>query len=103
VTARGDGSANATAAEAYWRSGAAAHGETAELLSTGLLSTGLLSTGLLSTGLLSTGLPSTGLLSTGQPVVSRRPRRGARRSAGRHRPMRWTCAPSRALMEPNLK
>jgi hypothetical protein len=98
VTARGDGSANATAAEAYWRSGAAAHGETAELLSTGLLSTGLLSTGLLSTGLLSTGL-----LSTGQPVVSRRPRRGARRSAGRHRPMRWTCAPSRALMEPNLK
>jgi len=93
VTARGDGSANATAAEAYWRSGAAAHGETAELLSTGLLSTGLLSTGLLSTG----------LLSTGQPVVSRRPRRGARRSAGRHRPMRWTCAPSRALMEPNLK
>jgi len=98
VTARGNGSANATAAEAYWRSGAAAHGETAELLSTGLLSTGLLSTGLLSTGLLSTGL-----LSTGQPVVSRRPRRGARRSAGRHRPMRWTCAPSRALMEPNLK
>jgi len=98
VTARGNGSANATAAEAYWRSGAAAHGETAELLSTGLLSTGLLSTGLLSTGLLSTGLPS-----TGQPVVSRRPRRGARRSAGRHRPMRWTCAPSRALMEPNLK
>jgi len=93
VTARGNGSANATAAEAYWRSGAAAHGETAELLSTGLLSTGLLSTGLLSTG----------LLSTGQPVVSRRPRRGARRSAGRHRPMRWTCAPSRALMEPNLK
>jgi len=83
VTARGDGSANATAAEAYWRSGAAAHGETAELLSTGLL--------------------STGLLSTGQPVVSRRPRRGARRSGGRHRPMRWTCAPSRALMEPNLK
>jgi len=93
VTARGNGSANATAAEAYWRSGAAAHGETAELLSTGLLSTGLLSTGLLSTG----------LLSTGQPVVSRRPRRGARRSAGRHRPMRWTCAPSRALMEPNVK
>jgi hypothetical protein len=44
VTARGDGSANATAAEAYWRSGAAVHRETTGLLSTGLLSTGLLST-----------------------------------------------------------
>src|SRR5664280_128083 len=79
VTAHGDGSANATAAGAYWRSGAAVHRET----------TGLLSTGLLSTGLLSTGLLSTGLLSTGQPVVSRPPCRGGRRPPERHRPIRW--------------